>query len=54
MPMDVLPFVTDGGGALAKYRIIDFKREHRDVPGKIVTIEYDPNRNVRIGLVVLW
>jgi large subunit ribosomal protein L2 len=41
-----------GGGAARKYRIIDFMREERDVPGKIVTIEYDPNRNVRIGLVV--
>jgi len=40
-----------GGGALRKYRIIDFKRNQRDVPGKIVAIEYDPNRNVRIGLV---
>ncbi len=41
-----------GGGAQRKYRIIDFKRVERDVPGSIVSIEYDPNRNVRIGLVV--
>jgi large subunit ribosomal protein L2 len=41
-----------GGGAARKYRIVDFKRSERDVPGKIATIEYDPNRNVRIGLVV--
>ena len=40
-----------GGGAQRRYRIIDFKREQRDVPGKIVTVEYDPNRNVRIALV---
>lgn len=40
-----------GGGAQRKYRIIDFKRMQRDVAGKVVTIEYDPNRNVRIGLV---
>jgi len=40
-----------GGGAARKYRMIDFKREERDVPGKVVAIEYDPNRNVRIGLV---
>lgn len=40
-----------GGGAARKYRIIDFKRIERDVPGKVVSIEYDPNRNVRIGLV---
>lgn len=41
-----------GGGALRKYRIIDFKRSKRDVPGKIIAVEYDPNRNVRIGLVL--
>jgi large subunit ribosomal protein L2 len=41
-----------GGGAARKYRIIDFKRTVRDVPGTIVSVEYDPNRNVRIGLVV--
>ncbi len=40
-----------GGGAAQRYRIIDFKRSEHDVPGKIMTIEYDPNRNVRIGLV---
>jgi len=40
-----------GGGAKQKYRIIDFLRSERTVPGKVVTIEYDPNRNVRIGLV---
>jgi large subunit ribosomal protein L2 len=41
-----------GGGALQKYRMIDFKRAQYDVPGKVTTIEYDPSRNVRIGLVV--
>jgi len=41
-----------GGGAARKYRIIDFKRSVRDVPGRIASIEYDPNRNVRIGLVI--
>ena len=41
-----------GGGAARKYRIVDFKRIERDIPGKIVAIEYDPNRNVRIALVV--
>lgn len=40
-----------GGGAKRKYRLVDFKRTQRDIPGKIVAIEYDPNRNVRIGLV---
>ncbi len=41
-----------GGGAQQKYRLVDFKRTVRDVPGKIVSVEYDPNRNVRINLVV--
>jgi large subunit ribosomal protein L2 len=41
-----------GGGAHQKYRMIDFKRYIRDIPGKVTSIEYDPNRNVRIGLVV--
>ncbi len=40
-----------GGGAARKYRYIDFKRSVRDVPGKVTSIEYDPNRNVRIGLI---
>jgi large subunit ribosomal protein L2 len=40
-----------GGGADKRYRIIDFKNTERNVPGKVVTIEYDPNRNVRIMLV---
>jgi len=41
-----------GGGAARKYRIIDFGRTERDVPGKIAAVEYDPNRNVNIALVV--
>jgi large subunit ribosomal protein L2 len=41
-----------GGGAVRKYRIIDFARKERDVPGKVISIEYDPSRNVRIGLVI--
>lgn len=40
-----------GGGAYQKYRMIDFKRADRDVVGTINAVEYDPNRNVRIGLV---
>lgn len=40
-----------GGGALRKYRLIDFNRSERDVPGKVVAVEYDPNRNVAIGLI---
>jgi len=34
------------------YRIIDFKRDILDVPGKVLSIEYDPNRSSRIALVV--
>jgi large subunit ribosomal protein L2 len=40
-----------GGGAKRKYRIIDFKRSEHDIEGVVKTVEYDPNRNVRIGLV---
>jgi large subunit ribosomal protein L2 len=40
-----------GGGHKRLYRIIDFKRDKRDIPGKISTIEYDPNRSARIALV---
>jgi len=41
-----------GGGVRRKYRTIDFARVERNIPGRIATIEYDPNRNVRLGLVV--
>lgn len=41
-----------GGGHKRAYRIIDFKRDKFGVPGTVKTIEYDPNRNVRISLVV--
>lgn len=40
-----------GGGNKRQYRIIDFKREKLDVPAKVATIEYDPNRSARIALV---
>ena len=40
-----------GGGVKQHYRIIDFKRNKVGVPGTVMTIEYDPNRNVRISLV---
>ena len=40
-----------GGGHKQRYRIIDFKRDKRDIDGIIATIEYDPNRNSRIALV---
>jgi large subunit ribosomal protein L2 len=41
-----------GGGVDRKYRIIDFLRQDRNIKGTIKTVEYDPNRNVRIGLLV--
>jgi len=40
-----------GGGHKRAYRIIDFKRDKYDVPGKVASIEYDPNRSARIALV---
>ncbi len=40
-----------GGGHKRSYRIIDFKRDKRDIPAKVSTIEYDPNRSARIALV---
>ena len=40
-----------GGGHKRRYRIIDFKRNKFDVPGKIATVEYDPNRSAFISLV---
>ncbi len=40
-----------GGGAKRRLRIIDFKRDKAGVPGKVVAIEYDPNRSARIALI---
>jgi large subunit ribosomal protein L2 len=40
-----------GGGHKRRYRLIDFRRDKWDIPGKIATIEYDPNRSARIALV---
>ncbi|MDH7481851.1 MAG: 50S ribosomal protein L2 [Armatimonadota bacterium] len=41
-----------GGGHKRLYRVIDFKRDKEGIPGKVVSIEYDPNRSARIALVV--
>ena len=41
-----------GGGHKRKYRIIDFKRNKDNIPAVVKTIEYDPNRNANICLVV--
>jgi large subunit ribosomal protein L2 len=40
-----------GGGHKRTYRIIDFKRDKKDIPAKVSTIEYDPNRSARIALL---
>lgn len=40
-----------GGGHKQKYRLIDFRRDKIDVPGKVASIEYDPNRTSRIALI---
>lgn len=40
-----------GGGHKRLYRIIDFKRNKFDIPAKVVSVEYDPNRSVNIALV---
>jgi large subunit ribosomal protein L2 len=40
-----------GGGHKRLYRIIDFKRDKKNIPGRIETVEYDPNRSARIALV---
>jgi len=40
-----------GGGHKRMYRIVDFKRDKLDVKGKVIAIEYDPNRSTRLALV---
>jgi large subunit ribosomal protein L2 len=40
-----------GGGHKQRYRTIDFKRSKTGVPGKVMAIEYDPNRSARIALI---
>jgi large subunit ribosomal protein L2 len=39
------------GGGQRMYRVIDFKRDKREIPAKVSTIEYDPNRSARIALL---
>jgi len=41
-----------GGGHKRRYRVIDFKRDKFGVPGRVTSVEYDPNRSARIALVV--
>ena len=40
-----------GGGHKRNYRIVDFKRDKRDIPATVSTVEYDPNRSARIALL---
>ena len=41
-----------GGGSRRKYRLIDFKRNHKDgIPATVIGIEYDPNRTANIALI---
>ena len=41
-----------GGGHKRRYRVIDFKRDKRGIPGKVSTVEYDPNRSAFIALII--
>ncbi len=41
-----------GGGHKRRYRVIDFKRDKLNIPARVSTIEYDPNRSGRIALLV--
>jgi len=40
-----------GGGHKRRYRMVDFRRDKRDVPAKVAAIEYDPNRTARLALL---
>lgn len=40
-----------GGGHKRKYRLVDFKRDKKEIPGKITALEYDPNRTANLALV---
>jgi len=41
-----------GGGHKKKYRLIDFKQKKLDIPAKVLSLEYDPNRSALIALIV--
>src|SRR6266852_6577827 len=40
-----------GGGHKRRFRVIDFRRNKVGVPGRVVSLEYDPNRSARIALL---
>lgn len=48
----VITMRHQGGGHKRRYRIVDFRRDKWDIPARIESIEYDPNRSARIALVV--
>jgi len=46
-----IPIRHIGGRHKRLYRLIDFKRDKRDIAGRVVSVEYDPNRTVNIALI---
>jgi large subunit ribosomal protein L2 len=40
-----------GGGHKRRYRVIDFRRDKNNVPARVATVEYDPNRSARLALL---
>jgi large subunit ribosomal protein L2 len=40
-----------GGGHKQRYRLVDFRRDKRDIPAKVAAVEYDPNRSARLALL---
>jgi hypothetical protein len=40
-----------GGGHKRNYRVVDFRRDKRNVPAKVAALEYDPNRSARLALL---
>lgn len=40
-----------GGGSKKRYRLVDFRRDKRNIPATVAAVEYDPNRNARIALL---
>src|SRR5688572_25468892 len=40
-----------GGGHKQRYRLVDFRRDKRDIPAKVASVEYDPNRSARLALL---
>ena len=40
-----------GGGHKRRYRLVDFRRDKMDIPARVASIEYDPNRSARIALL---